>query len=52
MKREAIVGASGNSMLSTRAEIGDGMKWIVGDESQSGMSAMSDKGRLYFSITE
>ena len=52
MKREAIVGASGNSMLSTRAEIGGGVKWKVGDERQSGMWASGYKGMLYFSLME
>jgi hypothetical protein len=31
-------------MLSTRAEIGEGMKRNVGDERQSGMWAIGDKG--------
>jgi hypothetical protein len=40
-------------MLSACDEIGDGMKCrAVGDRSQAGMSAMSDKGGLYFSLME
>jgi hypothetical protein len=52
MKREAIVGASGNAVVSACDEKGEGMKWNVGDGRQSGMSAMSDKGMLYFSLME
>jgi len=46
MKREAIVGASGNAMLSACAEIGEGMKWKVGDRRQAGMRAIGDKGNV------
>ena len=52
MKREAIVGASGNAVVSSCAEMNEGMKRIVGDERQSGMRAIGDKGRLYFSLME
>jgi hypothetical protein len=39
-------------MLSACDEIGEGMKWKVGDGRQSGKWAIDDKGMLYFSLTE
>ena len=52
LKRSAILGLLGNAVVSSWVEIGDGVKWIVGDERQSGMRAIGDKGRLYFSLME
>jgi hypothetical protein len=52
-KRSAILGLLGNAVVSSWVERGEGMKCrAVGDRSQAGMSAMSDKGVLYFSIME